>query len=73
MEVDSMEIENKKSHESTAPQGTSIPHFQDQKNKGDYFSLKLKEIDKDLGIYNQLMLRELIPIRKLHHSLTWKI
>lgn len=51
MEVDFVEIENKKSHESTAPQGTSIPHFQDHENKGDYFSLKLKENDKDLGIY----------------------
>lgn len=50
-----MEIQNKKSHESTVLQGNSIPHFQDHKNKGEYFSQKLKEIDKDIGIYEDLL------------------
>ena len=48
---DDVILENHEVHQSTAPQSKSVPNFQDHGNKGDLFSQQLKEIDKDLGIY----------------------
>ena len=46
-----MILENHEVQKSLAPQSKSVPNFQDHGNKGDLFSQQLKEIDKDLGIY----------------------
>ena len=53
MEVDSMENQNQNSHISVEINENPTPPFQDHGNKGDYFSQKIKEIDKDLGIYEE--------------------
>ena len=53
MEVDSMENQNQNSHISVEINENPTPPFQDHRNKGDYFSQKIKEIDKDLGIYEE--------------------
>ena len=50
-ETDAVILENLKDQESTAPQSKSAPLSQDHENKGDFFTQQLKEIDKDLGIY----------------------
>ena len=50
-ETDVVILENLKDQESTAPQSKSASLSQDHRNKGDFFSQQLKEIDKDLGIY----------------------
>ena len=50
-ETDAVILENLKDQESTTPQSKSAPLSQDHGNKGDFFTQQLKEIDKDLGIY----------------------
>ena len=50
-EIDAVILENLEDQESTAPQSKSTSLSQDHGNKGDFFSQQLKEIDKDLGIY----------------------
>ena len=53
MKADSMETQNQNSNISAEINENQTPPFQDHGNKGDYFAQKLKEIDKDLGIYEE--------------------
>ena len=55
MEVDFVEVPNLKSHESTVLKNNSHPVFQDLENKGVSFSQQLKDIDGDLGIYEDTL------------------
>lgn len=53
MEADFVEIQQQNSHNSAIINENPIPSFQNHENKGDYFAQKLKEIDKDLGFYEE--------------------
>ncbi|XP_030942600.1 uncharacterized protein LOC115967604 [Quercus lobata] len=53
MEADVMETQNQNSNISAKINENPNPPFQDYGNKGEYFAQKLKEIDKDLGIYEE--------------------
>ena len=53
MEADSMENQNQISHIYVETNENPTPPFQESRNKGDYFAQKLKEVDKDLGIYEE--------------------
>ena len=53
MEAGSMETQNQNSNISAKISENPTPPFQDHRNKGEYFAQKLKEIDKDLGIYEE--------------------
>ena len=53
MEADFVENQNQTSHISVEADENPIPPFQECGNTGDYFAQKIKEIDKDLGIYEE--------------------
>ena len=61
MEADSVEFQNQNSQNSATINENQIPSFRDHGDKGEYFAQKLKEIDKDLSVYEEPSSTEFHP------------